>query len=221
MLQHPLEGMPLIKKWLEGKKQAKVELKVPRRGGMKDLVDMVAENAHLGLEQYRAKLLTEPDALASALEKVQKELSLPYLPQRVECYDISDIQGTSAVGSMVVFEKGLPKKSHYRRFRIKSVAGANDYAMLQEVLRRRFKGAMSELQKGTWAIIPDLVLIDGGKGHLSAALEVTKEAGVDSIPCVSIAKENEAIFLPRTANPIILPPNSSALYFLQRLRDFK
>ena len=219
LLQHPLEGMPLTQKWLASKKQARVELQVPRRGVRKDLVDMVAENAHLGLEQFRAKLLTEPDTLASALEEVQRELSLYRLPQRVECYDVSDIQGTSAVGSRVVFEKGLPKKSHYRRFRIKSVVGANDYAMLQEVLRRRFKRGTSESQKGTWAIIPDLVLIDGGKGHLSAALEVMKEAGVDSIPCASIAKENEAIFLPQAAEPIMLPPHSTALYFLQRVRD--
>ena len=219
LLQHPLEGMPLTQKWLASKKQARVELQVPRRGVRKDLVDMVAENAHLGLEQFRAKLLTEPDTLASALEEVQRELSLYRLPQRVECYDVSNIQGTSAVGSMVVFEKGLPKKSHYRRFRIKSVVGANDYAMLQEVLRRRFKRGTSESQKGTWAIIPDLVLIDGGKGHLSAALEVMKEAGVDSIPCASIAKENEAIFLPQAAEPIMLPPHSTALYFLQRVRD--
>ena len=219
LLQYPLEGMPLTQKWLEGKKQAKVELQMPRRGVRKELVDMVAENARLGLEQFRAKLLTEPDALDSALKEVQRELFLYRPPQRVECYDVSDIQGTSAVGSMVVFEKGLPRKSHYRRFRIKSVAGANDYAMLQEVLRRRFKRVTSESQKGTWAIIPDLVLIDGGKGHLNAALEVMKEAGVDSIPCASIAKENEAIFLPQADESIMLPPHSSALYFLQRVRD--
>ena len=219
LLQHPLEGMPLIQKWLGSRKKAKVELQVPRRGVRKELVDMVAENAHQGLEQFRAKLLTEPDALASALEEVQEKLSLPHLPQRVECYDISDIQGTSAVGSMVVFEKGLPKKSHYRRFRIKSVVGANDYAMLQEVLRRRFKRGISKSREDTWAIIPDLVLIDGGKGQLSAALEAMKESGVDSIPCASIAKEKEAIFLPQVAEPIILPPYSPALYFLQRVRD--
>jgi len=219
LLQYPLEGIPLTQKWLESKKMAKVELQVPRRGVRKELVDMVAENARLGLEKFRAKLLTEPQALAIALEEVQRELSLCHFPQLVECYDISDIQGTSAVGSMVVFEKGLPGKSHYRRFRIKSVVGANDYAMLQEVLRRRFKRVISESQKGTWAMIPDLVLIDGGKGHLSAALEVMKEAGVDSIPCASIAKENEAIFLPQAADPIMLPPDSPALYFLQRVRD--
>ena len=219
LLQYPLEEMTLTRKWLEEKKQSKVELQVPRRGLRKELVDMVAENARLGMEQFRAKLLNEPDALAGALEGVKRELFLHHLPRLVECYDISDIQGTSAVGSMVVFEDGLPKKSHYRRFKIRSVAGANDYAMLQEVLRRRFKRVKSELQKGTWAIVPDLVLIDGGKGHLNAALEVMNEAGVDSIPCASIAKENEAIFLPYETEPIMLPPHSSALYFLQRVRD--
>jgi excinuclease ABC subunit C len=219
LLQHPLEGMPLMAKWLKSKKGAKVELRVPRRGVKKGLVDMVAENARQGLEQLRIKLLAEPEALAAALEELQKELSLPRLPQRVECYDISDIQGTSAVGSMVVFERGQPKKSHYRRFRIRSVAGANDYAMIQEVLRRRFKKGTGEPREGAWAITPDLVLIDGGKGHLSAALEVIKEAGVDSISCASIAKENEAIFLPQVDEPIMLPRHSPALYFLQRVRD--
>jgi len=219
LLQYPLEEMPLIRRWLEEKKQAKVELKVPRRGVRKELVDMVVANARLGLEHFRVKSLTEPEALAGALEEVQRELSLNNLPLRVECYDISDIQGVSAVGSMVVFEKGLPKKSHYRRFRIKSVAGADDYAMLQEVLRRRFKRVRSDSQNGSWAAIPDLVLIDGGRGQLNAVLEVMREMGADSIPCASIAKENEAIFLPDTAEPVMLPPQSAALYFLQRVRD--
>ena len=219
LLQHSLEGMPLIAEWLKSKKGAKVELRVPHRGVKKGLVDMVAENARQGLEQLRIKLLAEPDALAAALEELQKELSLSSPPQRVECYDISDIQGTSAVGSMVVFERGQPKKSHYRRFRIKSVAGANDYAMIQEVLRRRFKKRTSGPRESAWAVTPDLVLIDGGKGHLSAALEVMREVGLDFIPCASIAKENEAIFLPQVEEPIMLPRHSAALYFLQRVRD--
>jgi len=219
LLQHPLEGMPLIAEWLGSKKGAKVELRVPHRGVKRRLVDMVAENARQGLEQLKIKLLAEPDALAAALEELQKELPLSCPPQRVECYDISDIQGTSAVGSMVVFERGQPKKSHYRRFRIKSVADANDYAMIQEVLRRRFKKGISEPRESAWAITPDLILIDGGRGHLSAALEVMKEAGVDFIPCASIAKENEAIFLPQVDEPIMLPRHSAALYFLQRVRD--
>ena len=140
------------------------------------------------------------------------------LPQRMECYDISDIRGTSAVGSMAVFERGLPRKSHYRRFRIRTVASADDYAMIQEVLRRRFKRETAELEESAWAI-PDLVLIDGGRGHLNAALAVMQELGVDSISCASIAKENEEIFLPRVPAPVILPANSAALYLLQRIRD--
>ncbi|MFC1926034.1 excinuclease ABC subunit UvrC, partial [Chloroflexota bacterium] len=219
LLQYPVEGMSLIQRWLASRRKARVELRVPRRGIKKEMVDMVAENARQSLEQFRTKSLTEPDVLATALEEVQEKLFLPYLPQRVECYDISNIQGTSAVGSMVVFEKGLPKKSHYRRFRIKSVEGADDYAMLREVLKRRFKRGLSKSREETWAIIPDLVIIDGGKGQLGAALEAMRESGVESISCASIAKEKEAIFLPQMAEPIMLPAGSPALHFLQRVRD--
>jgi excinuclease ABC subunit C len=120
---------------------------------------------------------------------------------------------------MVVFEKGKPKTAHYRRFKIKTVEGANDYAMLQEVLRRRFKHADAHTsQEDTWSIKPDLVLIDGGKGQLNAALEVFKELVID-VPLASLAKENEEIFLPRRAKPIVLPKSSAGLQLLQRLRD--
>lgn len=219
LLQHPIDEMPAVKKWLEGKKQAKVEIQVPRRGTKKQLVDMVAGNARQGFEQYRVKLLAEADSLAAALEDLQKELFLPRPPRRIECYDISNIQGTSAVGSMVVFDKGSPKKSHYRRFKIKSVAGANDYAMIGEVLRRRFKKGTSEPEGSPWGITPDLVLIDGGRGQLNAALEAMKEAGADSVPCAGIAKENESLFLPQLSDPILLPSTSGALHLLQRVRD--
>jgi len=219
LLQYPVEGMPVIQKWLGGRRQAKVELLVPRRGVRKELVDMVLENARQSLEQLASKSLAEPHTVANALEELQEKLFLPHLPQRVECYDISNIQGTSAVGSMVVFENGVPNKSHYRRFRIKSIAGIDDYAMLREVLKRRFNRRTSKSSKDTWAVIPDLVLIDGGKGQLSTSLEVLKDSGVEYIPCASIAKEKEAIFLPQMAEPIVLPPNSLALQFLQRVRD--
>jgi excinuclease ABC subunit C len=139
----------------------------------------------------------------------------------MECYDISDIQGTAAVGSMVVFEKGKPKPSHYRRFRIKTVSGAHDYAMLQEVLRRRFKRShVSDTSiPDTWAILPDLVLVDGGKGQLNSALLAMQETGVSSVPIASLAKENEEIFILQRAEPIILPRQSPGLQLLQRLRD--
>jgi excinuclease ABC subunit C len=138
----------------------------------------------------------------------------------MEAYDISDIQGKAAVGSMVVFEKGKSKPAHYRRFRIKSVPGVNDYAMLQEVLRRRFKHLGEETSSpDTWAIVPDLVLIDGGKGQLNAALAEMGELGVMSVPLASLAKENEEIYLPRQAKPVTLPRRSPGLRLLQRLRD--
>jgi excinuclease ABC subunit C len=220
LLQHPLEEMPVIQKWLEDKRGRKVELRVPRRGSGKKLVDMVADNARESLEQSRIRSVAEPDVLTAALEELQKVLSLPGLPQRIECYDISNIQGTSAVGSMVVFEGGLPSKSNYRRFQIKTVAGADDYAMIQEVLLRRFKRASTEDGgENAWATLPDLVLIDGGRGQLSAALRAMEESGVGSIPSASIAKEEEAIFLPHMAEPLMLPRESPALRLLQRARD--
>jgi excinuclease ABC subunit C len=219
LLEHPVDGMPLVEAWLAGRKGKKVQLRVPRRGSGKGLVDMVAENARLGLEQARVKSLAAPDALAEALGELQRVLSLPALPERVEGYDVSNIQGTSAVGSMVVFEAGLPRKSRYRLFRIKSVAGANDYAMLQEVLRRRFRRVPRESREGGWGTLPDLVLIDGGRGQLNAALEVMEETGVGPIPCIGIAKENEALFVPGLSQPIMLPRQSAALQFVQRVRD--
>ncbi len=134
----------------------------------------------------------------------------------MEGYDISNIQGTAAVGSMVVFDKGKPKPSQYRRFRIKTVSGANDYAMLQEVLKRRFKRRSPA--SDTWAM-PDLVLIDGGRGQLNAALATMREAGAESIPVASLAKREEEIFIPQRTKPIALPGNAPGLQLLQRLRD--
>ena len=139
------------------------------------------------------------------------------MPRRIECYDVSNIQGTLAVGSMVVLDKGWPKPAHYRRFRIKSVTGADDYAMIQETLRRRFKRGLTG--EGAWGIIPDLVLIDGGRGQLNAALEVRQELELDSIPMASLAKEKEEVFIPSGPRPVYIPKDSPALHILQRARD--
>ncbi|MBN2098390.1 MAG: excinuclease ABC subunit UvrC [Dehalococcoidia bacterium] len=220
LLQHPLWEMPIIQKWLEDKRGKRVELRVPCRGAGKALVDMVADNARESLEQFKIRSVADPDVLTAALQELRKALSLPRLPRRIECYDISNIQGTSAVGSMVVFEGGLPRKSHYRLFQIKTVAGADDYAMIQEVLRRRFK-RISKEGRGVdaWVALPDMVLIDGGRGHLNAALQAMEDSGAGSIPCASIAKEEEAIFLPHSAGPLMLPRESPALRLLQRARD--
>jgi excinuclease ABC subunit C len=212
--------MAVLKDWLWGKRSGRVDIQVPQRGRRKQLVDIVAENARQGLEQLKIRQLATPKELEAAIDEIERELNLPRPPMRMEAYDISDIQGQAAVGSMVVFEKGRAKPAHYRRFRIKSVSGANDYAMLQEVLRRRFKHLSVETATpDTWAIVPDLVLIDGGKGQLNAALSAMGELGVTSVPVASLAKENEEIYLSRRAKSIVLPRRSPGLKLLQRLRD--
>jgi excinuclease ABC subunit C len=220
LLQYPVEDRQVIREWLKGKRGAAVNITVPRRGVKKQLVDTAAENARQGLEQIKIKEITSGKSLDDALAELEKELKLPAPPLRMEAYDISNIQGSSAVGSMVVFEKGRPKSAHYRRFKIKSVEGANDYAMLQEVIRRRFKHSGSEDTKAsdTWSILPDLVLIDGGKGQLNSVRAVLKELDI-KVNLASLAKENEEIFLPGKAKPLVLSKSSPGLQLLQRLRD--
>ncbi|MBI4285576.1 MAG: excinuclease ABC subunit UvrC [Chloroflexi bacterium] len=221
LLQHPVEEQPVVEKWLQEKRGNKVELQVPARGSKKRLVDIVAENARQGLEQLKIKQMAASSQSEASLVEVQKELQLSAPPVRIEGYDISDIQGTSAVGSMVVFENGLPKPAHYRRFRIKTVSGADDYAMLGEVLRRRFKRVVPTDMPAadTWSVRPDLVLIDGGRGQLNAALIAMRDMGVASIPTASLAKQEEEIFLPEKPEPLRLPRTSPGLQLLQRVRD--
>ena len=217
LLQHPVEDTETLQGWLQAKRGGAVSIQVPRRGSKKQLVDIVAKNARQGLEQLKIKQLASPVTLSAALAEIKEALNLPHPPNRIEGYDISDIQGAAAVGSMVVFDKGKPKPAHYRRFKIKTVSGADDYAMLAEVLKRRFKRA--DAASGTWALMPDLVLIDGGKGQLNAAITAMREVGADSIPTAGLAKENEELFIPRQSKPIVLPPSSPGLQLLQRLRD--
>jgi len=217
LLQYPVEDTSIIESWLQSKKGSKVHIQVPCRGNKKQLVNMVAENAKQSLEQLKVKQLATPGSLTAALAEIARELRLPHLPLRMEGYDISNIQGKAAAGSMVVFDRGKPKPCHYRRFRIKTVSGADDYAMLQEVLKRRFK--RSSDAQDTWSILPDLVLIDGGKGQLNAALSAMNEAGASSVPTASLAKENEEIFIPHWSQPIILSHSCQGLQLLQCLRD--
>ena len=232
LVQHALEDAEVIQEWLRGLRQKPVRLLRPQRGVHKQLIDTVAENAAQGLAQHRVKWLDNADLTQQAMEELQEELSLPALPHRMECYDISHIQGSNSVGSMVVFENGRPKPAHYRRFKVKSVEGVDDYESMREVLRRRFKRlgkARAEQrtadnsspagEETAWGILPDLVLIDGGKGQLSAALGVLLELGLDDIPLASLAKENEWIFVPHSQEPIELPRDSQGLYLAQRIRD--
>jgi excinuclease ABC subunit C len=215
LLQYPLEDKAVVEDWLQGKRGSRIRILVPQRGNKKQLVDIAAENARQGLEQFKIK--QQKAVLEEALVEIQRELGLAEVPSRIEGYDISNIQGTAAVGSMVVFERGKPKPAHYRRFRIKTIAGANDYAMLQEILQRRFRRASDAA--GSWAMLPDLALIDGGKGQLNAARAALEAVDIDTVPLASLAKENEAIFLPRRSKPLLLPRQSPGLQLLQRVRD--
>ena len=243
LLQHPADDTPLLTEWLTGKRGTSVQLHVPMRGERRRLVSMVAENASQGLSMSRAQRLAGQGALDSAMAEVQEALSLPRLPKRIECYDISNIQGTDSVGSMVVFQNGAPRKEHYRRFKIKSVEGPDDFASMREVLRRRFgrmaasmpsgDAAILDAQHGSeseaaeapdgkaWENVPDLVLIDGGKGQLSAVHGVFLEMGLstDVVPLASLAKREEELYVPHSPEPTALPRNSQGLFLVQRVRD--
>ncbi|MBI5947505.1 MAG: excinuclease ABC subunit UvrC [Chloroflexi bacterium] len=223
---------------LTEKRGSLVEVRQPERGEKRRLVELANDNAREALEMMRVRWLADRSKTETALEQLREELSLPDVPQRIECYDNSNIQGTSPVSSMVVFEDGQPAPAQYRRFRVKTVVGADDFATMQEILRRRFKrvGAREEgggrreeipdpqssvlgpQSSDTWAL-PDLVIIDGGKGQLAAAVQVMRELGVYDIPTVGLAKRYEEIFVPDEDEPVILPRGSEALFLVQRVRD--
>ncbi|MGA9347957.1 MAG: excinuclease ABC subunit UvrC [Anaerolineae bacterium] len=230
-----VEEALVIEAWLRSKRGSKVRLHVPKRGRAKELVQMAAENAAETLASLRAQWLADEGRSVEALAQLKEHLGLEEAPTRIECYDISNIQGTAATGSMVVFVKGVPRKGDYRRFRIRTVESADDYAMIQEVLRRRFKRAIEGRAEGSskfkaqssklkeadvWTILPDLIIIDGGKGQLNAALEVLEEHGLKGeVPAIGLAKKQEEIFLPGRPEPLVLPRDSQGLYLLQRIRD--
>jgi excinuclease ABC subunit C len=233
----------LIESWLTDRRGTNVELLVPQRGEKRRLVEMATANARESLDMARVKWLADSGKTRTALEGLQEALDLPALPKRIECYDISNIQGTSSVGSMVVAIDGHPRPQEYRRFRIKTVEGANDFASMAEVLRRRFRRAREQVLRAagaqdpnlaaapgedgarrrgddeSFATLPDLVIIDGGKGQLAAVLDVMREMGVKQIPAVGLAKQHEEIYVQDVSEPVVLPRTSQALYLVQRVRD--
>ena len=221
MLDHELpEGeREVILEWLARRRGGSVEVVVPKRGRKRDLVAMVATSAAENLEQSRLKFLSDEQRMTAALTELAAALDLPRLPRRIECFDISNLQGTHPVASMIVFQDGRPAKKEYRRFTIKTVEGSNDFAMMREVITRRFRHAAAEETEDKWAAIPDLVIVDGGKGQLSAALEGLADAGWTGQAIVALAKENEELFLPGLSEPVILPRDSRALFLVQRVRD--
>jgi excinuclease ABC subunit C len=231
LIQHEADETPLLTEWLSARRGGPVSLQIPVRGEKRKLMALVGENAAQGLSMSRIRKLSSQGSLDIAMTEVQETLGLPRLPNRIECYDISNISGTDAVGSMVVFQNGAPSKQHYRRFKIKTVDGPDDFAMMREMLQRRFKrmakqendnaDADADPADNPWENVPDLILIDGGKGHLSAVQTVFMEMGIstDKVPLASLAKQEEEVFVPHSQEPMILPRNSQGLFLVQRVRD--
>jgi excinuclease ABC subunit C len=201
----------LVAEWLGGLAGRRVQVIVPQRGAKREFVAMAEENAAIALQNH---LLSRSNRQQVVQEELQRTLGLPGLPNRIEGYDVSSIQGTEQVGSMVVWENGDLKKDDYKRFRIRTVAGADDFASLAEMLRRRFARSLEE---GT--PLPDLVLIDGGRGQLNVGLTVLQDLGLDWVPVVSLAKQREEVYRGDSLEPLRLDPTSPALQALQRIRD--
>jgi excinuclease ABC subunit C len=227
VLPGPVEEPELITIWLSEKRGGPVAIEVPQRGRKRGLVTQLAETATQELQQLRIQADYDRSRTEPMLSALAEALGLEEPPKRIECYDISNIQGDSAVGSMVVFEDGRPRNDHYRHFRIKYVPGPNDFAMLQEVLGRRLERLESAQRREDAEVVgdrsftsrPDLILIDGGKGQLSAAMEVLESAGFADIPTFALAKEREEIFAPDRAEPIVQERNSPGMFLVQRIRD--
>jgi excinuclease ABC subunit C len=286
LLSDAIEEQEVVADFLAEQRGGPVELRVPQRGATRQLVEQARETASVALRQQRIKEDFDADRSASLLADLQAKLDLPEPPRRIECYDISNTMGTNSVGSMVVFEDGRPRPGHYRFFGIKTVEGANDFASMQETLRRRFarwvkvareeaageaedvpvddpagsnggdaiagdpqdtpdaaqngngsvpleaepslqparvirrRGARTRSdEEDSFGILPDLILIDGGKGQLSAARAVLDDAGLSEIPIFGLAKQNEELFRPGVADPIVLPRESPTLFLVQRVRD--
>ena len=235
LLPQEVDELMIIRDWLRNKRGSKVTLKVPRRGKKRELVAMAAENATETLAHLKAQWELDQGKQTQALNELRENLHLPADPLRIECYDISTLQGTHTVASMVVFAKGVARKSDYRRFKMKTAVGKpDDFAAMEETLRRRFK-RMKDAQQTTaesanpgrkanepnpWTLLPNLIIIDGGKGQLNAALKVLDEFELrEVIPVVSLAKKEEEVFLPDQSEAILLPRHSQALYMIQRIRD--
>ena len=239
-----LEDDPLLPSWLAAKRGSPVEVRAPLRGEKRRLVDMATENAQETLQMLRVKWLTDAGKTSAALEEIAEALHLASPPRRMECYDISNTQGVHSVASMVVFVDGRPASREYRRFQIKTVEGADDFASMAEVLARRFRrmadaraqitadhaiadhdddsnahassdGEASE----SWGAVPDLVIVDGGKGQVSAAHDTLRNLGLDQIPLVGLAKRNEELFTVDSKEPIRLERRTQGLYLMQRIRD--
>ncbi|MBV8637777.1 MAG: excinuclease ABC subunit UvrC [Candidatus Eremiobacteraeota bacterium] len=227
----PGEELPVLESWLSELKDQRVRILQPQRGERAEFMRLVQKNAEQNLKAFLAHQEVQESAQARSLTELADALELSEVPHRIECYDISNIQGTNPVASMVVFVEGRAKKSDYRKFKIQYDRGPNDFAMMQETLRRRLRYLRHETdddvtsperqlaKKEKFNKKPDLLLIDGGKGQLSAVVEVLEEMDMTGIPVAGLAKEHEWLYVPGSPDPIVLPPNSAGLHLIMRIRD--
>ena len=218
------EDLTLYEEFIGLARGAKVRIRVPQRGTKRDLLAMVTHNAQEAFTQHKLRRASDHNARARALTALQEALDLPEAPLRIECFDISNLQGTEIVGSMVVMEDGLPKRSDYRRFKIKHLDGQDDFASMEEVLTRRFRRYLNERDEGAragkrFSYPPNLLVVDGGKGQLGVAVRVLEELGLEDIAIASLAKRFEEVYRPGLDEPIRIPRDSEALYLLQQVRD--
>ena len=231
MLSSHIEEAQIINQWLNKKRnEGNVEIIIPKKGQDAELIRMAAENAKTTLQSLQTRWKNDAEKQTQALAELQESLGLDSPPNRIECYDISNTQGTAIVGSMVVFERGVPNKKHYRSFNVRTVIGKpDDFESMDEVITRRFNRwvAAQELKNvpgkkpdPSFSRLPDLIIVDGGKGQLSRSYAVLENFNlIDVVPIVGLAKREEEIFLPHNSNPVILPRKSEGLYLVQRIRD--
>ncbi|HNG23658.1 MAG TPA: excinuclease ABC subunit UvrC, partial [Microthrixaceae bacterium] len=219
------EDLDVYQEWLTLQRGSRVDIRVPQRGPKRELAETVTRNATEAFTRHRLKRASDHNSRAKALNELQETLGLPTAPLRIECYDMSHLQGTDYVGSMVVLEDGLPRKQEYRRFKIRGVDGNDDFAAMEEVLTRRLSNYLADRdkpssEKGRFAYPPQLLLVDGGKGQLGVAVKVLEDLGLsDQIPVASLAKRFEEVYLPGRSDPVEVRRGSEALFLLQRIRD--
>jgi excinuclease ABC subunit C len=223
LVQELPEDGGLWQAWLADRRGSAVSLRVPQRGAKRRILQTAIDNAEEEFRRHRLRRHADHNARARALNDLQEVLELDEPPLRIECYDVSTIQGRDTVASMVVFEDGLPRKTDYRRFKIRDVAGQDDFAAMEEVLRRRFTAYLIERElppeeRGKFAYPPSLVVVDGGAGQLGRAVAVLAELGLD-IPAVGLAKRLEEVYVPGSGEPISIEKGRESLYLLQRVRD--
>ena len=209
-----MNSIDVIQTWLAGQRKAPVNVDVPKAGDKLKLVGMVKKNAEFLLEELQLQKLKRGDFVPHSVQSLQRDLRLAVPPRRIECFDISNIQGSDTVASLVVFVDAKPKKSEYRKFKIRSVEGPDDFASMREVVERRYSRLIEA--GGT---SPDLIVVDGGKGQLSSAVEVLGQLNYTSTPIVGLAKRLEEVFFPGQSDPLLIPRTSSSLKLLQQIRD--